>query len=309
MAAEIFNLVGVVVRRGHLDGVRQVQDDLVLRRRAERLEHLLADEHGIVDLRAGEALRRILIADVRAGTGHFLLGQFANELRTLDGDINDALHIGLEHDLALQRRGGVIKMDDNVLRAVDGLERLLDQVRTALHEHLDCHIVGDEIALNQSAADLVLRLRGRRKTNLNLLEANLHERFEEQQLLLEVHRIDERLVAVAQINAAPDRRFRDHLVGPGAVRQGHGGKRNILLTAFVQHRKYLLSLLRDGTKKAPNSRDESSGRMIPSAVPPKFSALCAPSDLSMKVLAYNAASASGPTLPHRTGGSGMSYPR
>ena len=49
--------------------------------------------------------------------------------------------------------------------------------------------------------------------------------------------------------------------------------------------------------------------MIPSAVPPKFSALRAPSDLSVKVLACNAASASGPTPLHRTGGSGMSYSR
>ena len=230
-----------MVRRGHLDGVRQVQNNLVFGRRAERFQHLLADQNGIVDLRAGEAFGGILIADVRAGAGDLLLRQLANQLRALHRDVDDALHIGLEHNLALERRGGIIEMNDDVFRAVDRFKRFLNEVRAALHEHLNGHVVRDQVPLDQRAADLILRLRSGGKADLNLLEADLNQRFEKQQLLLEVHRIDQRLVAVAQVNAAPDRRFCDHLVGPGAVRQGHRRKRNVLFTAFVQHRKYLLS--------------------------------------------------------------------
>src|SRR5690606_3524165 len=39
------------------------------------------------------------------------------------------------------------------------------------------------------------------------------------QLALGAHRLDERLVAVAQVDAAPRRRRREHAVGPGAVGQ------------------------------------------------------------------------------------------
>jgi hypothetical protein len=52
-----------------------------------------------------------------------------------------------------------------------------------------------------------LGLRGRREGDLDLLEADVAERLEHAHLLLGVHRLEERLVAVAQIGAHPDRRL------------------------------------------------------------------------------------------------------
>ena len=164
MAAEILDLVGIAVRRGHFHRVRQVQNQLVFRRRLQHFHHLFADEDGIVDLRAGKALRRIFVADIRAALRDFLVRQLFDQLRAFDGDVDDALHVGLEHDLALQGRSGVVEMHDDVFRAADGLKRLADQVLARLHQHLNGHVVRDEVLFDQRAENFILRFRRGRET-------------------------------------------------------------------------------------------------------------------------------------------------
>ena len=81
----------------------------------------------------------------------------------------------------------------------------LDQILARLHEHLEPHVVRRAVFLDEPAVEGELGVRRRREADLDFLEAALHERLEQLELLADVHRHGERLVAVAQIHAAPDR--------------------------------------------------------------------------------------------------------
>ena len=76
-----------------------------------------------------------------------------------------------------------------------------------LGEHLDRHIVRDHVLLDQSAEKLILCLRCSRETDLDHFKSDVYEELEEFQFFIQAHGFDQRLVAVAQIHAAPDRRF------------------------------------------------------------------------------------------------------
>ena len=143
-----------------------------------------------------------------------VLGQLADELGARDGDVDDPRHVLLKDHLALQGGGGIVEMDDDVFRAADSLKGLVDQMLARLYQHLDGNVVGDMAALDELAADLVFGFRGGGEPDFDLLEAHIAQGLEEFKLLLEVHRIDQRLVAVAQIDAAPDGRFVDDAVRP-----------------------------------------------------------------------------------------------
>ena len=142
------------------------------------------------------------------------LGQLPDELGARDGDVDDARHVLLEHHLALQRGGGIVKMDDNVFRALDGVEGLADQMLPGLHQHLDGHVVRNMAALDELPADFIFRFRGGGEADFNFLKAHVAQGLEKLQFLLQVHGIDQRLVAVPQVDAAPDGRFVDDAVRP-----------------------------------------------------------------------------------------------
>jgi hypothetical protein len=55
------------------------------------------------------------------------------------------------------------------------------------------------------------------KADLDLLEAHVEQQLEHARLAVMAHRVDQRLVAVAQVDRAPDRRLFDALGRPGAV--------------------------------------------------------------------------------------------
>lgn len=130
-------------------------------------------------------------------------------------------------------------MDDHIFRTLDRLKGLADQVLTRLHEHLDGHVVRNAVFLNQGAQDLIFRFARGREADLNLLHADVDQELKHLQLFLQVHGVYQRLVAVAQVNAAPDGRMVDHLVGPFAVLHLDRGKRDVLFAAFI-HREFLL---------------------------------------------------------------------
>ena len=84
---------------------------------------------------------------------------------------------------------------------------------------------GDEVLLDERADEVEVGGAGGREADLDLLVAHLHEQPEHPQLAVGVHRVDEGLVAVAQVDAAPLRRAVDD-VRAGQVRSGRstGGK-------------------------------------------------------------------------------------
>ena len=118
----------------------------------------------------------------------------------------------MKHLLALRHRRRIVDVDDGVLHAVERLERLLDDMFARLRQDLHGHVVGNQVVLHEAAQERELRIGCGREAHLDLLEADLHEHLVEFQLLLQAHRYDQRLVAVAQIDAAPRRRLRRMLL-------------------------------------------------------------------------------------------------
>ena len=103
-------------------------------------------------------------------------------------------------------------MDDRVRRALHRLKCPFDNVLSRLRQNLDRDIIGDHILLDQCSQKLVLCLRCRRKSDLDHFESHIDKHLEKLKLLIQAHRLDEGLIPVAQVNAAPDRRFLDRIL-------------------------------------------------------------------------------------------------
>ena len=121
------------------------------------------------------------------------------------GDLHDLVLRLAEDDAALRRRGGVVEVDDDLLRADQRLDGALDQILARLHEHLQPDVVRRAVLLDEPAVEGELGVRRGREADFDFLEAAFHQRLEQLELLADVHRHGERLVAVAQIHAAPAR--------------------------------------------------------------------------------------------------------
>ena len=212
---ERLDQVGIDVRRRHLDRGRQVQDQRPRRPRVDDVDHGFADLDGVVDLGAGEALGRVLVAD-RLALGHLRLLVQAIR-RGVGGDLGDAGPVEPEHDPALQRRSRVVEVHDRLLHADQRLIGAVDEVVTALHQHLDRNVFGNQVLLDQQAAEVEVGLARAREADLDLLEAHVDECLEHFQLAARVHRVDERLVAVTEVDRAPHRGPRDAGFWPRAV--------------------------------------------------------------------------------------------
>jgi hypothetical protein len=119
-------------------------------------------------------------------------------------------------------------MHDRALGALDGLEGALDQLVARLGQDLDGYVVGDQAFLDDLADEIEIGLRGGREPDLDLLEAEAAQELEHALFALDAHRLDEGLVAVAQIDRAPDRRLVEDAAGPLAVGQGDGREGAIL---------------------------------------------------------------------------------
>jgi hypothetical protein len=113
-------------------------------------------------------------------------------------------------------------MDDRPTGAAQRFHRAPDQVLARLGENLDSHLRGDVPALDEAAHEVELGLRRRGKSDLDFLEADLAKQAEETHLAFEVHRLEQRLVAVAQVGTHPDRRLADAAARPMTVGEVDG---------------------------------------------------------------------------------------
>ncbi len=225
-AAEPLDHVAVDVGGVALDRRRQVQHDRAVRCRLDDVHDGFAHLDRELGLGEREALRRVLVTDLGVARSVF---ELAAELGAVDCDVDDARLVEAEHDLALQRIGGVVEVHDRSWRALDALIRALDQLLAALYEHLDRDVVGDAVLLDQLAHEVEIGLAGGREPDLDLLESHRDQFFEHAQLAGGVHGIDERLVAVAQVDRAPQRGLVDRDVRPGAVGEHDRHERRVLL--------------------------------------------------------------------------------
>ena len=221
MAVHPFDLVSVDVGWRHLHCGRQIDDAWTLGCGLPDIHDRLADLQGIIQLGAGEAFGRILEYPFGFGVaGCFVLEQ----QRTLDGQCLDGLAVRAEHHPALQLGGGIVHMDDGTAHAAQGSERLFHQLLAGLHQHLDSEIVRDQLLFDQFTAEGIVGLGGGGKADLDLPKTNLHQQIEQTTLALAVQGLDQGLIAIAQVDAAPCRGPGDDLVGPGAILERHDGK-------------------------------------------------------------------------------------
>ena len=239
LPGEPLDLVGVHVGCRHLDRGRQVEDDLAavvgLPDVTDRLAHLDRERQ----LGAGEDLGAVLVADHRGV--EVALDALHHGLGAADRDVLDLVLAGPEDDAAEQRGQRVVEVDVGAGYADQRLHAALDEVLAGLGQHRDGHVVGDPVALDDLADEGEVGLAGAREADLDLLVAHLHEQLEHRHLAGRAHRVDQRLVAVAEVGGQPARRPRDDGVRPGAVGQVDRRERRV---AAVGHRAGLLR--RDG---------------------------------------------------------------
>ncbi|SPU77175.1 Uncharacterised protein [Brucella suis] len=108
-------------------------------------------------------------------------------------------------------------MDDRRLRAFQRLESARNQFRTALDQNLQIHVVRNIALFNGPAAEVEIRLRSGRETDLDFRETHIDQQAEHALLAVMPHGVDQSLVAVAQIDRTPDRRLFDAFGRPSAV--------------------------------------------------------------------------------------------
>ena len=120
-------------------------------------------------------------------------------------------------------------MHNDVLCAADGVKGLADQMFPGLHQYLNGHIVRDVSAFDEFPADFIFGFRSGGKTHLDLLESHIAQGLEKLQFLFHIHGIHQCLIAIPQVNAAPNGRLVNHAVRPLTVGQMNLLKGDILL--------------------------------------------------------------------------------
>ena len=69
--------------------------------------------------------------------------------RALQGDVDDALLVGAEHDVALQDARRVVEVHDRLLGALDRLVGAVDELLARLGQHLDGDVIRDQVLLDE----------------------------------------------------------------------------------------------------------------------------------------------------------------
>ena len=151
------------------NGNGQIDDHLVIGCRLPDLDDLVADLGGKFGLGSRKALGRVFKGNVAAVLG----AVFFTELGAEDGNVLDLLLRAAEDLLTLGDRGRVIQMHDGVGRTVNGLEGLGNDVLARLRQHLNGHVIGDQTALDDGAAEFIFGFGGGGEADLDLLEAEL----------------------------------------------------------------------------------------------------------------------------------------
>ncbi|SIJ27713.1 Uncharacterised protein [Mycobacteroides abscessus subsp. abscessus] len=241
--AEPFDLVGVCVRGAAFDGGGQVDDGLASGGGLPHVEDGADDVEGELGFGVDEDLRRVLVAEVRVAEQR--LGVLHHRLGPLQGDVAglvEAVAVEAEDDLAEDRGGRVVEVDGGHLRPDERFDGAFDEVLARLGEDGDPHVVGDRIIVDDRADEVEVDLTRRGEPDLDLLEPEFDEEIEHPPLAIGGHRVDERLVAVAQVGAQPARGLPDDLVGPSAV--AHVERDPVLerLVLLVRHGGRLLQI-------------------------------------------------------------------
>ena len=179
MLAAVLDLICINIRCRHLNRRRKVHNHRIFLRRLPHLLHRRTDLYCIIHLRSREALRGIFQNDLSGE----ICCQLFHPLRSLNGNLLDFFAVLIEHDVSLQCRGRVVNMNNGLLAALNALEGALNLLLAALGKHLNANIIRDPVFFNQLTDKIKFNLTRRRESNLNLLEAKLHEKIPHLKLL------------------------------------------------------------------------------------------------------------------------------
>ena len=130
-------------------------------------------------------------------------------------------------------------MHNRLLAAFNGFKGTVDQFFPALGQYLYPHIIRDQSAFDQLTQKIVFNLAGSRKAYFDLLKAKLDQILKHLDLFLHDHRINQCLVSVTKVYAAPDRCPGDLLVWPLTFRVVN--HRIFFVTFVIQHFSTLLT--------------------------------------------------------------------
>src|SRR5271154_1654441 len=126
-------------------------------------------------------------------------------------------------------------MHDGAPRAAQGFIGSSNEFGSRLREHLNGHIIRDQFMLDDLAHEIEVGLRGGGKANLDFLEADFYQHVEHTAFASRIHGLDQRLIAVPQVDTAPLRRRRDEAIGPGTVGNIYRGESPVLGRWITQH--------------------------------------------------------------------------
>ena len=204
------NLVCVHVGCIHLYGGGKINDQRVLRSGSPGIGHCVTDFQSIVQFRTGKALRGILQLD-SAGK---LCCTFLHHLRTLDCNLSDMLPVHMEDHISLKGGCRIVNMHNCLLTTLNCLEGSVNQFFSALGQYLHHYIIGDQPSVHQLTQEIKFNLTGRGETDLDFLKAQLHQKLEHFNLFFYDHGINQRLIAIPKVYAAPDRCLSNFFVRP-----------------------------------------------------------------------------------------------
>ena len=78
-----------------------------------------------------------------------------------------------------------------------------DQVAAGLGQNLDHDVIGYLAGFDETADEIEIGGTGGREADFNLLDPDLDQQIEKALFLLRIHRVDQSLVAVAQVGGQP----------------------------------------------------------------------------------------------------------
>src|ERR1700720_4062432 len=108
-------------------------------------------------------------------------------------------------------------MDNGTVTSPNRCEGASDQILAGLRQNLDGDVLWNAIFVNETADKIEISAGSRGETHLDFFKSHGPKRIKESSATPRAHLLDERLIAVAKIDAAPDRGPSDCCAGPAPI--------------------------------------------------------------------------------------------
>lgn len=216
VAAEILDLIGVDIGRCRLNRSGEVEDNWMVGRGLQHIHHCAAHFQTEIEFSSGEGFRAVLEMPVGVGP---LPGLVTHSFGTGDRDF---AHLGLahpEHDVTPCRADCVVKVDDGRPRTVETFEAGADQIFPALGQYLNQDILGNTARFDQPADEIEFGRTCAGEADFDFFHTDFYQHVEKPTFFDRIHRIDDRLVAIAQVCTEPAGRGCDRAARPLSIGQ------------------------------------------------------------------------------------------